>query len=259
MPTALLDDGSVVLTADWDIGNGRLIKARAIRARTTDGISLQTLNGTYQLEIDNNGNVTLSTGKRLYAREIRALDLNGVNVYNDSGDGGLSVDDSGNVTMTSQLTVAGNTTINGRLIAPGVASLGEASDIAEANAGVVRVGTVEDDWGDLARFIGSGDVGRFHWGDWENMGTSGSPKSIVFAASAFKPVGGVTAWGLVRNVTTGAMGRFDVGPVLLNTTNTLYDAGGGKTAVLQVGSNGSVILYKTGSDELDIVYFIMWL
>lgn len=257
--TNLLADGSVPLTADWDIGSGRAILARAVKARDTNGVSLITSNGSSYLELNNNGDVLLSTGKHLSVREVRALDSNGLNLYNLAGNEGIVIDNNGNVSLTEALTVSGVATFNGRVVAPGTASVGEATEIAEANVDVVRIGDPTNDWGDYARFIGGGDCGRFIWGDWENMGTSGSPKSIVFAASPYKPAGGVTAWGLVRNVTTGGMGRFDVGPVLLNTVNTLYDAGGGKTAVLSVASNGAVTLYKTGSDELDIVYFIMWL
>lgn len=256
MSTAILDDGSVPMTGELTFG------------------AVATESGPYKIKVTGSGGATPATKGTGYGRNLivaagqsdnsagvaggdlylrGGAPLSPATVYGDV----IMVDQGGKVRIINQLIVGGVATFNGKVEMPGTAAIGEATEIAEANADVVRIGDVVNDWGDYAKFIGAEGPGRWHWGAWENM--SSSPKSIVFAASPFKVIKGVTAWGLVHNVTANTMGRFDVGPLLINTTNTLYDAGGGKTAVLQVANNGSIILYKTGSDELDIVYQLMWI
>jgi hypothetical protein len=58
--TALLRDGSRILTADWDIGDGRMIKADKIRARNGAGLALYE-DGGAGIFIKDGGNVGICT------------------------------------------------------------------------------------------------------------------------------------------------------------------------------------------------------
>lgn len=55
--TALLKDGSVALTADWDIGNGRKIKGDTVQARDSDGLSLLDDAGNLGMRVNDGGGV----------------------------------------------------------------------------------------------------------------------------------------------------------------------------------------------------------
>ena len=56
----LKKDGTVSLTQDWDIGDGRNIRAREIRARDTEGIKLQDKNGN-GVFVQDGGHVGIGT------------------------------------------------------------------------------------------------------------------------------------------------------------------------------------------------------
>jgi hypothetical protein len=56
----LKKDGTVPLTQDWDIGDGRSIRAREIRARDTQGIKLQDANGN-GVFVQDGGHVGIGT------------------------------------------------------------------------------------------------------------------------------------------------------------------------------------------------------
>lgn len=63
LSSAVAADGSVALTADWDIGSGRKIKAEQIRARSSGGLGLAEDGGAYGLFIqDSTGYVGVGTG-----------------------------------------------------------------------------------------------------------------------------------------------------------------------------------------------------
>lgn len=65
-------DGSVALTADWDIGDGRKIIADAIRARDAAGLSLQDDGGNLGVFVADGGNVGIGT-----TEPGKALDVTG--------------------------------------------------------------------------------------------------------------------------------------------------------------------------------------
>lgn len=63
LSSAVAADGSVALTADWDIGVGRKIQAEQIRARSSGGLGLAEDGGAYGLFIqDSTGFVGVGTG-----------------------------------------------------------------------------------------------------------------------------------------------------------------------------------------------------
>lgn len=98
--TFLKADGTVALSADWDAGLSRRIKARIIQARDANGLGLYEDGGTLGLNISDNGDVTGSTGKYIAFRTLRALDANGLSMLEDGGTSGLHVLDSGDLVAT---------------------------------------------------------------------------------------------------------------------------------------------------------------
>lgn len=127
-------DGSLPLTADWDIGSGRAIKARIIRARTTDGLGLYALGSDEGLSIDNSGNVTMNTGRYLGIRVIRALDVNGLTLANASGVLIMHL-----VSGTLNVGIGTETQFGGGEGVIGIANRGVAPGSTPSNGGVLYV------------------------------------------------------------------------------------------------------------------------
>jgi hypothetical protein len=86
-------DGTVPLSADWDAGLSRRIKARILQARDANGLGLYEDSGNLGLNISDNGDVTGSTGKYIAFRTLRALDANGLDLCDDSGTLGIFIKD----------------------------------------------------------------------------------------------------------------------------------------------------------------------
>src|SRR5262245_36173194 len=61
----LKPDGSIPLTADWDIGEDRRIKAEAIRARDNEGLRLEDDAGALGLLVADGGNVGIGVATPL--------------------------------------------------------------------------------------------------------------------------------------------------------------------------------------------------
>lgn len=59
--TAVLRDGTATLTADWDVGEDRRIKAEAIRARDAEGLRLENSAGTAGVIVEDDGSVDMAT------------------------------------------------------------------------------------------------------------------------------------------------------------------------------------------------------
>ena len=98
---AILANGTVPLSADWDTGLGIRIKNRIIQARDANGLGLYEDSGNFGLNILDTGDVTGSTGKYLAVRTLQALDANGLSLLEDSGTSGLHVLNSGDLTGTT--------------------------------------------------------------------------------------------------------------------------------------------------------------
>jgi len=80
-------DGTVILSADWDIGNGRAIKADKVIARDADGISIQEDSGTYGVNVNNDGDVTVKLGDKAGVRKLIIQDSDGTVMHTVDSDG----------------------------------------------------------------------------------------------------------------------------------------------------------------------------
>jgi hypothetical protein len=61
LPGFVRKDGTVALTADWDIGEDRRIKAEALRARDDEGLRIEDDSGTLGLFVQDGGKVGIGT------------------------------------------------------------------------------------------------------------------------------------------------------------------------------------------------------
>ena len=80
-------DGSIILTADWDIGDGRQIKADKMIARDGAGISIQEDSGTYGITIEDDGDAIIKIGDKAGARKVTVQDSDGSPVFTIDSDG----------------------------------------------------------------------------------------------------------------------------------------------------------------------------
>ena len=106
----LKEDGSVALTADWDIGDGRMIQANKIRARDGDGLALYEDGGS-GIFVKDGGNVGIGT-----TVPSAKLAINGglaVGEDADPGDNNLKV--VGDVTVGGNIGLFNNTSVSQRL------------------------------------------------------------------------------------------------------------------------------------------------
>jgi len=86
----LVVDGSRPLTADWDIGNGRTIKAESVIARDADGLVLREDSDTYGIQIEDDGDIVVTLGDNAGVRRINILDSDGVVESIISSDGNIA-------------------------------------------------------------------------------------------------------------------------------------------------------------------------
>jgi len=168
------EDGSVPLTADWDIGNGRAILADKIRARGGDGLALYE-DGDSGVFIEDGGQVGIGTtsperslhiggGGQSPSNAVDGLYVNpngatvGISVKTNAGvEGGILPHTSGNVYMGAwsnhSLLLTTNNTLRATLSSAGLTmenSLYVASDEVRAR-----------DSGGLSLSDDSGTVGVF--------------------------------------------------------------------------------------------------
>ena len=80
-------DGSITLSSDWDIGDGRQIKADKIIARDGAGISLQEDSGVYGYTIDDNGDASIKLGDKAGVRKVTIQDSDGATMFTIDSDG----------------------------------------------------------------------------------------------------------------------------------------------------------------------------
>lgn len=101
----LLRDGSVTLTADWDIGAGRYVAGEKFRARGATGLRLEEDAGNLGVYVeDATGNVGIGTTTLTGAPRLTV-------------DGAANI--SGNATLGGTLVVSGATTLGANVVATG--------------------------------------------------------------------------------------------------------------------------------------------
>lgn len=233
-------DGSVPLSANWDIGSGRRIIARLIQARDVNGISIFDMGGTVGLTVLNTGDVTGSTGKYIAFRQLRALDSNGLSLFEDGGTAGINISDNGDVT----------------------GSTGKFWGMRQLRALDVNGLDITDDGGnqaihvhDTSAFIYFGPAGAvpqglLHAHDGNGGAMFSTKTGVAGTAVVIIPdaTGDVTA-GLAVNYVTlssgGGVGRGSSSMVIGSPDITMYSSGSDSVA-LRLNANGSVDVRRTG-------------
>lgn len=120
---AVLSDGSVPLTADWDIGDGRAIEADEIRARDSAGLLLRDDSSTLGVCVEDGGQVGIGTSS-----PVRSLHVGGGGQSPTNLGDGLYVNPDGN---SIQITAENN--------------LGDEGGILVHSDGITYIGSISND------------------------------------------------------------------------------------------------------------------
>jgi hypothetical protein len=268
--TFLKADGTVVLSADWDAGLSRRIKARIIQARDANGLGLYEDGGTLGLNISDNGDVTGSTGKYIAFRTLQALDANGLSLLEDSGTSGLHVLDSGNLLGTAGKYLAVRTLRaldnNGLDICDDAGTL--AIFVADGGAHIgfgtnsLPGGTVRTTTDGAARVRQSSatryrmdlniDAGRAKFTSYDDTGAVYIPLDIESSTFNFNPSGGsavlaASSTGLVITGNESVSGTLGVGTTSPDTKVHIHNASAGT-----VSAASSTVLTLEGSGDIGL-------
>lgn len=77
-------DGTTALTADWDIGEDRAIKAEFLQARDAEGLQFRTSAGSYAIYITDAGEVIIRTDATA-GNDIKIRSIDGIYFQNQDG------------------------------------------------------------------------------------------------------------------------------------------------------------------------------